>query len=77
MNRPRISPSLLEWVLYRRRQGEAWKIIERALRDAGLPAAAKSYWRAANREHARAKSAEYVRRHRASKPYRKAGGATA
>jgi hypothetical protein len=72
--RAKITPSLLAAVMRRRARGDEWKVIARDLRDAGLPAVRETYWRAANREHAREKTRAHVAALRARrKQHREAG----
>jgi hypothetical protein len=61
MTRTRISPSLLAWVTHRRTRGDQWKVIERDLRDAGLPACRQQYHAAQDPETRRARGAERAR----------------
>lgn len=65
MTRTRISPSLLAWVTHRRTRGEQWKVIERDLRDAGLPACRQQYHAARDPEERRVRGAERSRAYRA------------
>lgn len=58
--RAKITPSLLAAVMRRRQSGEAWKLIARDLRDAGLPDARVTYWRAANRDYAREQARAHI-----------------
>lgn len=64
MTRTRISPSLLAWVTHRRTRGEQWKVIERDLRDAGLPACRQQYHAARDPERRREQSLGTTRRWR-------------
>lgn len=71
--RAKITPGLLAAVQRRRERGECWKLIQRDLEAAGLPRQVSSYWRALNRDHARAQTRGHVAAHRARKQRREAG----
>lgn len=75
MRTARISPSLLAWVQHRRQRGEQWKVIERDLRDAGLPAYRQQYHAAQDVEERRARCAARARAFRNRR--RNAGDAAA
>lgn len=57
----RITPLLLAWVRLRRQRGVPWKVIERALREAGLPAHRQQYHAAMDVKERRRRAAERQR----------------
>lgn len=62
--RAKITPSLLAAVMRRRASGEAWKVIARDLRDAGLPAHRQRYHEAMDPDERRRQCRERIRRWR-------------
>lgn len=73
--RAKITPSLLAAVMRRRGKGEPWKVIERDLRDAALPAHRQQYIAALDPDERRRRAAERARAFRNRR--RNAGGARA
>ena len=59
--RAKLTPSLLAAVMRRRQRGEAWKVIARDLRDAGLPEHRQRYHEALDPEERRRQCRERVR----------------
>jgi hypothetical protein len=68
--RAKITPSLLAAVMRRRAGGEAWKVIARDLRDAGLPEHRQQYHAALDVDERRRRAAMRARawrnRHRSA-----------